>query len=329
MRMGIVGSGAIVATALDCFELLDQTTCTALYHRPHSRETARRLAERYAIGTLHDDFEEFLADDCYDVAYIALVNSAHFAHAKAALLAGKHVICEKPLTSTLAEAEELVQLAKEKGRFLVEAIIPRYAPTLPALREAVGRLGRVTILQSNYSQRSSRYDAYLAGQVLPAFDPALSGGCLYDINVYNVHVATLLFGAPRAVRYHANLGHNGVDTSGVLILDYDGFKAVCIAAKDSSSSPRTTIQGDAGYLVVDSLPHTLSNVTVVTLDGERRIEGPPTQHSMQHEFTAIAQMISAGDLAGCHAHLDQSLTVMRILQAARDDAGIVFEADQR
>ena len=70
------------------------------------------------------------------------------------------------------------------------------------------------MVQCNYSRISSRYRQYEQGIVLPAFDPACSGGCLYDINLYNLHFVTGLFGRPEEVDYYANLGFNGVDTSG-------------------------------------------------------------------------------------------------------------------
>ncbi|ADY84367.1 hypothetical protein [Lactobacillus delbrueckii] len=90
-------------------------------------------------------------------------------------------------------------------------------------------LGPVHVVSLNYTQYSSRYDRFLAGDISPAFNPRLGGGALLDLNVYNIHLAVSLFGAPLDVHYFPNL-QKGVDTSGVLVLAYDDKQASLTAA---------------------------------------------------------------------------------------------------
>ena len=118
----------------------------------------------------------------------------------------------------------------------------------------------VKLVQCNYSQYSSRYPDYLKGVVLPAFDPAFSGGSLFDINIYNVHFVCGLFGKPASVEYFANKGFNGIDTSGVLVMNYPEFIAVCVGAKDSQSPSHATVQGINGYIKLTSAPNTSRSV---------------------------------------------------------------------
>ena len=94
----------------------------------------------------------------------------------------------------------------------------------------------------NYSQYSSRYDAFKRGEIAPAFNPEMGGGALRDLNIYNIHLLVGLFGKPHRVEYLPNV-ERGVDTSGILVLDYGNFKAVAIGAKDCSAEIRSTIQG--------------------------------------------------------------------------------------
>lgn len=114
---------------------------------------------------------------------------------------------------------------------IVEAVTTRYIPNTLKIKEMFPQLGDIKIVTANYSQYSSRYDALKKGEVLPAFNQDMSGGALMDLNIYNINLMVTLFGTPKSVNYQANI-KKGIDTSGILTLDYDSFKCVCIAAKD-------------------------------------------------------------------------------------------------
>ena len=118
----------------------------------------------------------------------------------------------------------------------------------------------------NYSQYSSRYDAYLEGDITHSFDPAYYGGSLYDINVYNIHYCVGLFGEPKDATYYPNIGPNGIDTSGTLVMEYDGFSAVCTGSKDSDSPGYVCVQGEKGFMKVDSKPNIASELKTVYAD---------------------------------------------------------------
>ena len=164
-----------------------------------------------------------LADPDIDLIYIATPNSLHYRQAKAALLAGKNVLCEKPFVPTVAEADELIRLAKERHLFLFEAITTAHHANYALVKEHLPDIGPLRIVSCTFCQYSSRYDALLSGQVPPVFDPACCGGALMDLNLYNVHFVVGLFGEPMSVSYHPNLYRNGIDTSGILLLEYPDF----------------------------------------------------------------------------------------------------------
>ena len=127
------------------------------------------------------------------VVYIGIVNQMHFEYARRALEMGKHVICEKPLTVTAGETKLLAELARKKGLFLWEAFKIPYSPVFQAVKSHLKEIGTVKLVQCNYSRISSRYRQYESGIVLPVFDLSCGGGCLYDINLYNLHFVTGLF----------------------------------------------------------------------------------------------------------------------------------------
>jgi len=122
MKLGIVGSGKIVIECLQAIQSIDAISCTAICVREHSRDKAQALADEYHIPAIFTDYAEFLADADIDILYIGIVNSEHYAYSLQALQAGRHVICEKPFTSTCQELETLVELAKRQNLFLFEAI---------------------------------------------------------------------------------------------------------------------------------------------------------------------------------------------------------------
>ena len=167
----------------------------------------------------------------------------------------------------MAQFLELKELSQQKELVLVEAITNQYAKTYLALKEYLDQLWVIKIVACNYSQFSSRYAKFKEGDIHPVFNPAMAGGALMDINLYNIHFTVGLFGLPDEVHYRPNV-ENGVDTSGILLMDYPGFICVCIGAKDSTGSNHVNIQGNAGFIhdeafpsCLPKIPHLIFNLT--------------------------------------------------------------------
>ena len=315
MKLGIIGTGRIVAEALTVLENEREIELNAIFARPHSRAAGEELASRYRIPAVYTDYGELLAEADIDTVYIGLINSVHYEYAKQALESGKNVILEKPFTGTTEEAEELFCIARESKLFLFEAITVLHNGVIERMRESMPMLGKIRIMQANFSQYSSRYGRYLAGIVDPSFDRECQGGALRDINIYNIHFAAALFGVPQRVEYYQNTGFNGVDTSGVLVMQYDGFVSVCTAAKDSDSPCFVMVQGEKGYMRMDSKPNAPSNLTTVLI-GEEGAESHYTEdlpHRMTGEFRDFARMIDKKDHESAAFYERETLDAMRIL----------------
>ena len=251
MKVGIAGSGMIVPTFLDAAALVDTMEIGAMYAR--NAEKRKELCEKYKIPIAYDSYEKLLADPEIDVIYVALPNLLHYSFARQALEAGKHVILEKPFTVTWAEAKELADLAHEKKLYLFEAITTLFNPNYKKMQDLLPNLGDIKIVESNFSQYSSRYDAFQKGIIAPVFDPEQAGGAFLDLNIYNVHLVAGLFGKPKAAHYYPNM-ERGIDTSGILILEYEGFQAVCIGAKDCGAPAGANIQGTKGCMYLRCSP---------------------------------------------------------------------------
>lgn len=323
MKLAILGSGKIVSDFLPHAADVDGVELTAIVGRATSRGALEALQEQFGIGRVYVDLDACLTDPEIDTVWIAVPNSLHFSYALRALHAGKHVICEKPFVLREEELAELRALATERDLILVEAITNQYLANYEWLKGNLGRVGDIRVIQSDYSQYSSRFDAFRAGTVLPAFDPAQGGGALLDIGIYSIHFVVGLLGRPQNVSYTANI-ERGVDTSGVLVLDYGDRTAVCICAKDSDGPLRTKIQGTDGWIVVDGSPNIMASMTVKTRTGQQEsIDLTVHPHRMVEEFRAFEEMIRLHNTAERDRRLDHSQSVLAVATEALESAGIV------
>lgn len=316
MKLGIAGSGKIVQEALPV--LAEQGVSLGGIWSRSGGERVRELGERYQIRQVYGTYEELLRDPDIDTIYVAVPNSFHFEYARRALEQGKNVICEKPFTTNLKEARQLFDLAGEKGLFLLEAITNQYLPLFHEIKGILeeGRLGTLKLVSLNYSQYSSRYEAFLRGEIHPVFDPACAGGALMDINIYNLHFAVGLFGKPLRLTYRANV-ERGIDTSGVLTLEYPDFLCVCIGAKDCACQSFGELQGTEGILSLTTPSSICGGYRLCdrkgTLLAER--DGGP-EHRMAAEFRAFENMIDGGEWEAVEKQREHTLAVMELVEEA-------------
>ena len=315
MKVGIVGNGMIVPIAIEAM-LRAEIEVTALWCRNGSK--GKSIVEKYHIQNQYTDYQVFLGDDSFDTVYIGLTNTLHYQYAKDAILAGKHVIVEKPFTVSVTEAKELQALALKYGCMLFEAILSRYSQNYEHLREELPKIGNIKLIQANFSKYSSRYDKFRKGIMTPTFDKACGGGALMDLNVYNIHFVVGLFGMPKKVQYYPNLAENGVDTSGILIMEYPDFQAVCTAAKDSSSDPFVIIQGEEGTIVYPERPGYVrygerhDRLTNLTEEIDVVVEEDP----MKNEFLYMQEIIDTKNTEQMNAWLEKSIATVAVLEQA-------------
>lgn len=335
MKLAFIGTGKIVADALFAIKPLKNIEKAAIFARPHSKEKGETLAKQYGIAEVYTDYEKLLTESTADTVYIGLINSAHYPYAKEALLHGKNVILEKPFTGFYKEAKELQHIAEQNNLFIFEAVTVLHNEVFYEMKKNIKKLGTLRMALCNYSQYSSQYDAYLEGNIAHSFDPEYYGGALYDINVYNIHYCVGLFGEPKGINYFPNIGPNGVDTSGTLVLSYDGFSAVCTGSKDSDSPGYISIQGEKGFMKIDSKPNIASELTTTFVDENvkervrdtagamvratitKNFKANEHHHRMTQEFADFAKIIDEKDYKTAHELLTESVIVVKILEKAK------------
>ena len=325
MRVGMIGSGMIANVFLNTFQNKSSIKVTGIWCLEKHYDSTKQMAEEFGVGIVDTDMESFLQREEFDTVYLAVINSLHYEYAKKALLAKKNVICEKPFTATYAQAKELYDLAKEKGLFLFDCDPSRYTENLDALKEAVIKIGDLKIVEFAYSQYSRRYDKYLEGEVLPVFSPELAGGALYDLNIYCLNLIVNLFGEPKEYKYYPNKGYNGIDVSGVLMMDYDSAKAISYTAKDCAGQQQGFIQGTKGYIRIDGMPGNMQNMYLKMNDeDETKIDVIEHTDTREYMFRKMDQMYENKEYDRSYAMLDNTLITMRLMENARKEAGIYF-----
>lgn len=326
MKLGIVGTGMIIRDFLTIIPHLKETQVAAICSTKSSEAEMKKLSGEYDIPNRFISYDKFLESEV-DTVYLGIPNHLHFQYAKEALEAGKNVIVEKPFVTNYKEALILNELARENQLLLMEAITTQYLPNYKKIKELLPSLGNIKIVQCNYSQYSRRYDRFKEGDILPAFNPKFSGGALMDLNIYNIHYVVGLFGKPDRVEYYPNM-ERGIDTSGILIMDYETFKCTLIGAKDCKAPIANTIQGDKGCIHQSSPANVCREFEVLMNDGtSSTINENNYEHRMVNEFLVFEDMVNHKKLEKCYEMLEHSLIVCEIQTIARKKAGLVFQAD--
>lgn len=221
-----------------------------------SRDLER--AEDFADGRAKafDSIEMMLKDPEIDVVYNCTPNIHHAAVSISCLKAGKHVFCEKPVTTTPEEFKEVCAIADEEGKLFAEAIMNFFSPAIPVLKKELNDSGNIISARLDFSQRSGKLEDARKGKLASTFDKSAGGGVLMDLGVYPLHLAVNLFGMPRSL--HASARWFGeVDITDHIILGYDSFDLGITVSKLG--------QGYIGSeIICDNATFTLKNISMIS-----------------------------------------------------------------
>lgn len=320
MKISIAGTGKIAEEVMRMLheDFSKKIEVTGIYAREQRVEHAIDLCQAYApTGFVYTDYNRMLQEAEADFVYVANANHVHHEFAMQAMQAGKNVIIEKPIAVNRVQTEELIDTAIQRCVYCLPAFSLLYMPLFRQLQEVLPQIGTVRMLHCNFAQRSSRYDRYLKGELTPVFDPAMAGGTLADLNVYNLCFTIALFGPPRTVRYDCNRGYNGIDTSGTLLCHYPSSLAVLSASKDSNGLSYGCIQGEDGYIDVHGSVSILDSFTLC-LNGKEPVtyKSEPERHRLSHEFSEFLALIE--NRPECHIVLPYVTRIMQEIAIAQE-----------
>jgi predicted dehydrogenase len=263
---------------------------------------AGRLAARYGIGTVHPDYAAVLADPDVDAVYVPLPNGLHAEWTLAALAAGKHVLCEKPLASNAAQAREVADAADRSGLVVMEAFHYRYHPLMARVRQLLdgGAVGRIRRMRASLC-----FPLFRFSDIRYRLD--LAGGAAMDAGCYPVNLLRFLAGTePEVVSAHAELRTPGVDRAMTANLRFpradrtDGADGIDARMVASLWSPRllslsAQVWGDAGRLRVFNYiaPSQYHRLTWHS-GGRRHSERVPGETTYTHQLRAFLTAVRDG-----------------------------------
>jgi predicted dehydrogenase len=318
VRWAIVGTGGIARRTVGDLKLCENAGLAAVCSRDQAR--AEAFASEHGIPHAFHDFAELCKSDYVDAVYIGIPHGLHFPYAAQALTAGKHVVCEKPLTMTAGEAEELQRLSHEHRAFLMEAMWMKFTPALTKLFELVhsNAIGEPRLIQGG------------AGFPVPPDGPArywvaeLGGGALYDLGVYTLALTHAVLGVPDDIVVVGTARADGVDLAEAYTLTYaSGAMAQLTNSLTTFIPPAAWIGGTKGSIVLDE--------PIFAPRGFRLTTGqppaPPTVEEFRFTqegagyvpmFRAAGDAIMRGDLEHPTHPITDTIAVLRNIEQIRN-----------
>jgi len=310
MNIGILGSSYIAECFINDSKNIDGVNIISSYSR--SLDKAKEFGKKMNISKSFDNMDMFLNDLDIDTIYISSPNFLHFEHSIKALNAGKHVLIEKPIVTTLKELEELKRVADKNNKFFMEAIIPIHTPQFNLLRETINSLGDITVASFFQLQRSSRYDNYLNKVVENVFSVEAQGGSLNDIGIYPLYYPVTLFGIPNKVTATSTIGFNGIDLDGDVTLSYNGFDVHVIHSKISSDNKDSYIFAGCDTITMKGV----TRLTDIVLNNDHIFKSE-TEAYMQYELLDFKDMIVNNDYKSFEYYYQLSHDMITVMDMIR------------
>lgn len=320
IRWGILAPGKIAQKFAAGLQLTADAEIAAVGARSHA--SANSFGDEFNVPRRHVGYEALAADPNVDVIYVASPHSLHMEHALLCLEHNKPVLCEKPFTINAQQAKVVVNRARERNVFLMEAMWSRFIPLLAEVRKMVteGAIGDVRMVVADFGFRT-QFDP-----TSRLFDPALGGGGLLDVGVYAVSFTSLLLGAPDRVSGLAEIGETRVDEQGAAVLGYPGGELAIIYTGVRTKTPlETTIMGTDGMIQIHSPSWAATRMTVKRANREAEmVEISYGENVYTNQANEVHRCLRAGLLESDAMPLDETLSIMETMDKIRTHWGIRY-----
>ena len=324
VRWGILGTGKISRAFANALKDVPGAVLAAVGSR--SQDKAAAFADEFGALASYGACELLAQAEDVDLIYIGTPHPEHAANALMALRAGKGVLCEKPFTMNLREAEQVVTLARSKRLFLMEAMWTRYLPAYLEVKRIIasGEIGTPRQVVADFGFAAS------FGPEHRVFNPDLGGGALLDLGIYPLSVAAGLLGPVLEVRAQAEMGPTGVDVQTGFTLKHEGGgMSVCSCSFLARSPAELTVSGERGQVRMNTMFHRATSVTVKLEDGsERTVETPYLGNGYVHEAIEAQRCWREGLQESPAMPLHETLALMGVMDEIRRQIGLRYAADR-
>ncbi len=326
-RWGLIGPGRIAGQFATALKVVEDSCLHAVVGR--NRPKTEKFCRDYSVPVFDGSHHALLEDPMIDAVYIATPHRYHYEFTRACLLAGKPVLCEKPITVNASEARELFELSQSSRVFLMEAMWTRFLPIYEVVKKWLvdGEIGKVSSISSSFGFKLPRNprDRMLNHE--------LAGGALLDMGVYNLAMSQWVFGEqPVGHSIDGLIGETGVDEHIETVLKYsDGRYSRFLNSMTTSLDNELMIHGTDGKIRVHPMFWSATRATLIR--GSKR-NGQPDSFSVKREFRATgleyeieaAQQCIRGGFTECptmpHGN---TLDTMKLMDLLRRDIGLTYD----
>jgi predicted dehydrogenase len=323
IRWGILGTGRIAHDF--AVGLRDAPGAVLAAAGSRTKESAQAFARELGATSAYGSYEELVHAPDVDIIYIGTPHPMHADNAKLALRAGKAVLCEKPFTMNLREAEEVVALARTSNLFLMEAMWTRFMPALAEVRRIIasGEIGTVSQVHADFGIPATTEPGHRVN------NRELGGGALLDLGIYPLSIACVLLGKVTSVQAQAIMGETGVDLSTAFTMKHEGGTlSVCSCSIRARSACELIVSGTKGSVRMHRMFHMATQLTVELQDGSSRtIAAPWLGNGYTHEAIEAGRCLREGLTEHPLMSHAETLSLMTLLDTIRAQIGLRYRAD--
>lgn len=320
IKWGILSTGFIATKFADGLRYVDDGELYAVASR--SQESADEFGDKFDVPKRYASYQQLADDPEVDVVYIGTPHPFHKENTLMCLEAGKSVLCEKPFAVNTSEAREMVNFAREKNLFLMEAMWTRYLPFFKKMEELIkeGAIGELKMLQAEFAQVAT-YD--------PSnrfFNLDLGGGALLDLGIYPLSLSSYFLGKPAEIQSQAIIGETGVDESLSMSLKFSDGKLSSLMSSLITDAPvEATLLGSKGYIRIHGLWFMSEKLTLGSKEGPvEEIDVPMKGNGYNYEAEEVNRCLKKGALESNRMPLDESLELMETMDQIREQIGLRY-----
>jgi predicted dehydrogenase len=320
VKFGIIGLGEIAHKFAHDLALVNGCALQAVGSRDLKK--ARNFATAYQATQFYSSYEEVATDPEVAIIYIATPHVFHFENTMMCLHAGKAVICEKPFAMNLEEVEIMIQTAKDKNLFLMEALWTRFIPSTLKVIELMEQntIGKVHSIQANfgYVATTDPNSRLIARE--------LGGGSLLDIGIYPIFISLLLLGTPVETASIAQLTKTGIDQHCAMLMKFkNGATAVLESTFLTMTSNEAVIYGTKGKITMQApFHHTEKIVVEISGTGPLEIASPIIGNGYAHEIEEVKNCLIAGKIESDKMSFMNSHELMKTLDLIRSQVNLTY-----
>jgi predicted dehydrogenase len=322
-RWGILATGSIANELAEALKMSDEAEVLAVASR--TQASADAFGERWKVPRRYASYAELAQDPDVEIVYIATPHNLHHENMLMSLEAGKHVLCEKPLTLNARQAAECIALAREKSLFLMEAIWMRFFPAIKQVQEWVkaGEIGRVRMVSADFCI-DVPYDPKNR-----LFDPELGGGALLDLGIYPLSFATLLLGFPQKIDGQAVMSPTGVDEVTSFSMQYENNVLAHLSCSSRAYKPAEAfVTGTEGYIKVHEHFLFPDKLTLNKYDQEpREMHLPYRGNGYIYEVEEVHACLKADLTESTVIPLDDSHKQIQLMDTLRQKWGMSYPGE--